>query len=338
MDLIDRYKKWRLTHSNESDSESESDSDQQNNSDDSDWNMTIKGSTTTPYIEQLNDNDQLMDNSLINIVNNGMSLTNSEVSQKRTSPVKEQRSPIREIEPTQQQNRRSLSPQKSPNKESPTRSLAHTGGVAKSDLNISRSMESSRNSRSMENLDQHVPQHQQPRDREVRSNNKSSSKTSSDKSRRSKDPEPDAPGPQVRKQSSSSNKKENRKSTGSAVMTPGSAGSSPSRSNEKSGSGGKRRGEHPSGVGAIGGRGSILHNTVNPLLTELHHRYNQQRPSSSEPHDSIEELRNAFELAERSSPGITEHFIQLIFTRLHPNGSEDRSRSYVDRLTRVTKS
>ena len=137
MDLIDRYKKWRLTHSNESDSESESDSDQQNNSDDSDWNMTIKGSSTTPYIEQLNDNDQLLDNSMsmLNInVNNGSSMNNE--PSKRSSPVKEQRSPVKEIEPLQHQQRRSLSPQKSPNKESPTRSLAHTGGVAKSDLNI----------------------------------------------------------------------------------------------------------------------------------------------------------------------------------------------------------
>jgi hypothetical protein len=73
------------------------------------------------------------------------------------------------------------------------------------------------------------------------------------------------------------------------------------------------------------------------LFFQMHRSYTHHR-SSSETHDSIEELRNAFELAERSSPGITEHFIQLIFTRLHPNGSEDRARSYVDRLTRVTKS
>ena len=73
------------------------------------------------------------------------------------------------------------------------------------------------------------------------------------------------------------------------------------------------------------------------ILFQMHRSYTHHR-SSSETHDSIEELRNAFELAERSSPGITEHFIQLIFTRLHPNGSEDRARSYVDRLTRVTKS
>ena len=50
MDLIDRYKKWRLNHSRESDSESES--DQKNNSDDSDWNMTVKdNSINSPCIK-----------------------------------------------------------------------------------------------------------------------------------------------------------------------------------------------------------------------------------------------------------------------------------------------
>ena len=145
---------------------------------------------------------------------------------------------------------------------------------------------------------------------------------------------------------SSSNKKENRKSTpGAMPSTTGSSGGghgSPSRTQqqviaEKSGSGGKRI-RAPSGVGAVGGRGSILHNTVNPLLTELHQRYTHHHRPSPETQHSIEELRNAFELAERSSPGITEHFIQLIFSRLHPNGSEDRAISYVDRLTKVTKS
>lgn len=79
----------------------------------------------------------------------------------------------------------------------------------------------------------------------------------------------------------------------------------------------------------------FLHFLKMYIFLQLHQRYNHHRPNS-EPHDSIEELRNAFELAERSSPGITEHFIQLIFSRLQPtsNNSEDRARSYVDRLTR----
>ena len=191
MDLIDRYKKWRLTHSNESDSESESDSDQQNNSDDSDWNMTVKGSIgMTPYIEQMNDNEQPLDNfnPKIEVVHNNvnqqvesvvqqqlsaLSISQNSLSQQqqinggsidspssrsnpvksdqiqstivsdyrqnsRTSPSKEQNSKlVKELVETQQQ-RRSSSPQKSSShsKESPTRSLAHSGGVAKSDLNI----------------------------------------------------------------------------------------------------------------------------------------------------------------------------------------------------------
>ena len=73
------------------------------------------------------------------------------------------------------------------------------------------------------------------------------------------------------------NKKENRKSTPSAMPSSGGGGissshGSPSRAAEKSSSGNgnqKRRDPQPSGVGAVGGRGSILHNTVNPLLTEV---------------------------------------------------------------------
>lgn len=157
MDLIDRYKKWRLTHSNESDSESESDSDQQNNSDDSDWNMTVKGSTT-PYIEHLNDNHEpptMLDNSRMmnEVINNSVNISNSVMEGRSKSPVKEtsvaadynsrqnsrqspaKGSPVKELV---EQQRRSASPQKtsSPTKESPSRSLAHSGGVAKSDLNI----------------------------------------------------------------------------------------------------------------------------------------------------------------------------------------------------------
>jgi len=361
MDLIDRYKKWRLTHSNESDSESESDSDQQNNSDDSDWNMTVKGSLmSSPYIEQLslNDNEPRVEpvdnfNPKIEVVHNNVNQQvalsaqqqlqqsvqspqqvqvvsqngggiSSETPSSR-SPAKDQQlqqssnlvtdyrknsktSPAKDKalvkELVEQQQRRSSSPQKSssPSKESPTRSLAHSGGVAKSDLNISRSIEASRNSRSMENLDHHhhgaVPSSYE---RSTNSNMKSKTSSSENNqqqpvgskqvsSRRSDKNNPDQSGlmamtetepvQQQQRKSSSSSKKENRKST-PGTMTGSSSHGSPSRqqqllTTEKSGSGGKRR-DHPSGVGAVGGRGSILHNTVNPLLTELHQRYTHHR-------------------------------------------------------------
>ena len=52
--------------------------------------------------------------------------------------------------------------------------------------------------------------------------------------------------------------------------------------------------------------------------------------------DAIDELKNAFELAERSSPGITELFTQLILARVQPPGAtaDDRARAATDRLTR----
>ena len=55
MDMIDRYKNWMINHGNETDSESESDADAANNSDDSDWNLTVKGSS--PYIVDASSQD-----------------------------------------------------------------------------------------------------------------------------------------------------------------------------------------------------------------------------------------------------------------------------------------
>jgi serine/threonine-protein kinase 24/25/MST4 len=48
MDMIDRYKKWSLTHTNEDDSDSDASGsnnggDDNSAQDDSDWNLTVKG-------------------------------------------------------------------------------------------------------------------------------------------------------------------------------------------------------------------------------------------------------------------------------------------------------
>jgi hypothetical protein len=123
----------------------------------------------------------------------------------------------------------------------------------------SRTVESSRNSRSMENLDR--PDHHQS-SAPVEASSRGGASSSSQKARRR---EKEAAEAERR------SKKENRKSTPSMPTTSSGNHGSPSRvptSSDKSGSGGKRR-DHPSGVGAIGGRGSILHNTVNPLLSEV---------------------------------------------------------------------
>ena len=48
----------------------------------------------------------------------------------------------------------------------------------------------------------------------------------------------------------------------------------------------------------------------------------------------IDELRNAFELAERTSPGISNHFVHMIFAALQPGLSEERIDLAVERLKR----
>ena len=48
----------------------------------------------------------------------------------------------------------------------------------------------------------------------------------------------------------------------------------------------------------------------------------------------IDELRNAFELAERTSPGISDHFVHMIFSRLQPGLSDERIQLAVERLKR----
>lgn len=50
--------------------------------------------------------------------------------------------------------------------------------------------------------------------------------------------------------------------------------------------------------------------------------------------DAIEELKNAFELAERASPGISDQFIRDMVQKLLPATSEPRLNTIMDRITR----
>ena len=57
MDMIDRYKKWSLTHTNESDSDSDASGsnnggDDNSGQDDSDWNLTVKGRDKLMWIPE----------------------------------------------------------------------------------------------------------------------------------------------------------------------------------------------------------------------------------------------------------------------------------------------
>lgn len=74
---------------------------------------------------------------------------------------------------------------------------------------------------------------------------------------------------------------------------------------------------------------SSLSRVVLPLISELQRRHRQGGRG-----DSIEELKSAFESAERSSPGVTDTFIRDLFAKLLPNLTEARVRQAHDNLMR----
>lgn len=86
-------------------------------------------------------------------------------------------------------------------------------------------------------------------------------------------------------------------------------------------------------------RSPCLSFLIYPLISELQrrHHYASSRSSSGESshkNDAIEELKNAFDLAERSAPGISGQFVKEVVHKLLPAMSESRVNSVVDKMIR----
>merc|ERR1719178_94564 len=77
-------------------------------------------------------------------------------------------------------------------------------------------------------------------------------------------------------------------------------------------------------------RPSVHTSTINPLLSELARKHGAGGGRHT---DAVEELKNAFELAERSSPGITNRLVEQVLSRLQPGLSESRLNSAMDNLS-----
>merc|ERR1719360_300859 len=90
-------------------------------------------------------------------------------------------------------------------------------------------------------------------------------------------------------------------------------------------SGGRRSSEE-------GKRSGSHHATINPLLSELARKHGAGGRDHRHT-DVVEELKNAFELAERSSPGITNRLIEQILVKLQPGLSDSRLNSAMDNLS-----
>lgn len=70
-----------------------------------------------------------------------------------------------------------------------------------------------------------------------------------------------------------------------------------------------------------------------PLISELQKRYRYKNDMSYKT-NAIDELKNSFELAERTSPGINFQFIKAIIQKLLPSLSEQRISNMLDHMIR----
>ena len=135
MDLIDRYRKWKLTRGDESDTDSggESGGEAGGEDSDTDWNMTVKGLPTQSYNDSLGYSDPI--NSVSDIISNGV----SDVSLGSISPVKDVSrdiSPVKEVQ--DREDPRARSPIKEVSRaRSPEKQIIPTGlSPAKSESQI----------------------------------------------------------------------------------------------------------------------------------------------------------------------------------------------------------
>lgn len=66
----------------------------------------------------------------------------------------------------------------------------------------------------------------------------------------------------------------------------------------------------------------------------MQRKYNYSSRSASPGTTDLVDLRSAFELAEKSSPGISDYFIKEIIHKLVPGFSETRINNLLDKMTR----
>lgn len=69
-----------------------------------------------------------------------------------------------------------------------------------------------------------------------------------------------------------------------------------------------------------------------PFHLQMQRKYNYSSRTSSTV--DLVDLKAAFELAEKSSPGISDYFIKEIIHKLVPGFSETRINNLLDKMTR----
>merc|ERR1719186_1753542 len=236
-----------------------------------------------------------------------------------TSPVRDMRSPT---------DPRARSPSKEVRARSPEKQIIPTGlSPAKRESRIANSVEKKRESRSLEHLNTAVENRakEEERRREEEKRRDEERRRRNDEERRRVEEE--RRKIEERKQKDERRKSGVREARESREKSPSKQVKNQENKEEKrrDSKGGKRSSDE-------GRRSNVHHATINPLLSELARKHGAGRESRHT--DAVEELKNAFELAERSSPGITNRLVEQVLSKLQPGLSDSRLGAAMDNLSR----
>ncbi|KAK9888851.1 hypothetical protein WA026_001072 [Henosepilachna vigintioctopunctata] len=95
--------------------------------------------------------------------------------------------------------------------------------------------------------------------------------------------------------------------------------------------------ERSNSSGKMDNRSAWLSSIIYPIISDLQRKahYNGRGPDVlHKSNDTLEELKNAFEIAERTSPGISEIFVSEMVQKLVPSTTESRLKILMDKISR----
>uniref|UniRef100_A0A1B6DGZ3 non-specific serine/threonine protein kinase n=1 Tax=Clastoptera arizonana TaxID=38151 RepID=A0A1B6DGZ3_9HEMI len=327
IDLIDRYKKFKSQRSEESETESENSDSEESGKPDSDfdepsWIMTVKGphAVKAPLDESIN----------IKKVQNGSGPPQSKSAQK-DSNLNHYRSD-RSFERNERSDRNDRSIERSDrNDRSIERSERNDRSIERSERNDrsidriernDRSIDrSERNDRSMDRNDRSIDRSE----RNIERNDRHSFDRNSDRSKRND-------------KSERTDKNVSSRPL-SAAPSPPSIQISEKRLKDTDTPQLDKKHPRPKSEISISARSPCLSFLIYPLISELQRRHQFSGRGgivgeSSHKTDVIEEVKNAFETAERTSPGISDLFVKEMVQKLLPTLTESRLKNVMDKITR----
>ncbi|XP_055905217.1 serine/threonine-protein kinase 26 isoform X2 [Eupeodes corollae] len=351
IDLIDRYKKWKTQKGEESETESEN-SDSEDSKQDSDmdepWIMTVKGlhfnnvsgkSSSASAVSanaQLDESEKLMmgmsnkhhnGSSILqpsqhSIASSGQSTRDANLNHYKVSSVPQNKSTASNISAPMHHSQQSSLGNKHQDS-SPT-----SAGSSNMDANMKMGIDVSKET---ERIQQRM---NEEKDQDRRTSKEQSQLEHSEDSMA-------APSNQRRSH------KEHHSASNSQSTSSSSSGNNNSSYNgnskvnvnaERSSATGTSTALNPKSNNVnrvVQTNSPCLNNFLFPLLTDLQRKHSHSSRNSNV--SDIVELRQAFEMAERTSPGISDLFLKEVIHKLVPGYSETRINNLMEKVVRSKK-